>query len=74
MIGPGAPQGDERRHDAAIVARRKSGHVQGNGVSILVPSIEEEQAEGERRFPMEILLIIVILILLFGGGLGLYRR
>jgi hypothetical protein len=38
------------------------------------PRLEQEQAEGERRYPMELLLVIVILILLFGGGFGLYRR
>jgi hypothetical protein len=61
-------------HEGAIAAGRKSGHVQGDGVSILVPSLEQEQAEGERRYPMELLLVILILILLFGGGFGLYRR
>jgi len=38
------------------------------------PRLEQEQAEGERRYPMELLLVILILILLFGGGFGLYRR
>jgi hypothetical protein len=36
-------------------------------VSILAPSVEEAQPEGERRYPMELLLVIVILLLLFGG-------
>ena len=57
-----------------MVAGRKSGHVQGNGFPSSYPRLEQEQAEGERRFPMELLLVIVILILLFGGGFGLYRR
>lgn len=36
-------------------------------VSILAPSTQEAQPKGERRQPMELLLVIVILILLFGG-------
>jgi len=42
-------------------------------VSILAPSGEEEQPEGERRYPLELLLIIVILLVLF-GGFGFSRR
>jgi hypothetical protein len=33
----------------------------------------DEQAVGERRHPMELLLIIVILLILF-GGFGFSRR
>jgi hypothetical protein len=45
-----------------------------DGVSILAPFDEDEQAKAERRFPMELLLVVVIVILLFGGGFSFYRR
>jgi hypothetical protein len=61
-------------HDAAIVAGRKSAMYREMGFPSSYPRLEQEQAEGERRYPMELLLVIVILILLFGGGFGLYRR
>jgi hypothetical protein len=46
---------------------KHSGEANRARVSILPPSAQEVQPRGERRQPMELLLVIVILLLLFGG-------